>query len=120
MCMQKNSTRKPQPVWQPSLRQMRLVTRSSKEFPALLKQIADPPPKLYVRGNLAALGQPAIAIVGARRATRYGQKQTEDFAESLARAGFAIVSGLAYGVDSWAHLSVIGQGTCVGVIAGGL
>ncbi len=96
------------------------IAQGSKEYPALLERIADPPKRLYIRGHLAVLERPSIAIVGSRQATSYGQKMAEIFADGLARAGFTIVSGLAYGVDSWAHLAAVEIGPCVGVLAGGL
>jgi len=93
---------------------------ADQEYPRLLQEIHDPPATLYLKGQRTCLENPAIAIVGSRRATRYGQRQAEFFAGGLARLGFVIISGLAYGVDSWAHLAAIEQGVSVAVIAGGL
>lgn len=96
------------------------VSQGSKKYPPLLTRISDPPRRLFIKGNEAALLRPAVAIVGSRQATSYGQKLAEIFSDRLARAGFSIVSGLAYGIDSWAHLAAVDIGPCVGVIAGGI
>ncbi len=72
-------------------------------YPPLLREIADPPPYLFVKGNTALLSRPLVAIVGSRNATRQGCLDAEAFAESLSAAGIAVVSGLAVGIDAAAH-----------------
>ncbi len=72
-------------------------------YPPLLAAIADPPNPLYLRGDAAALRHPHVAIVGSRQATRAGRDTAVRFASALARAGFGVVSGLAYGIDAAAH-----------------
>ncbi|MEP4145809.1 MAG: DNA-processing protein DprA [Halioglobus sp.] len=90
-------------------------------YPALLKTIADPPPLLYVRGNPALLAQPQLAIVGARRATVAGMQAAEKLAIAAVRAGLAVTSGLALGIDGAAHRGALsaGGGT-VAVMATGI
>jgi DNA processing protein len=87
----------------------RLVTWASADYPERLRQIADPPLALAVRGALAA-AEPAVAVVGARRATPYGLRMAEELAAGLARAGVAVVSGLATGIDAAAHRAALGAG----------
>lgn len=80
------------------------------EFPERLAAITDAPLLLHCRGDLAALKRPAIAIVGARRASRTGRETAERLAAELARAGAAVVSGLALGVDAAAHRGALAAG----------
>ncbi len=89
-------------------------------YPSLLKQIFDPPAVLYCLGDPKVLTSPCLAVVGSRNATSYGKKHTNKIAADLAKMGFCIVSGLAYGVDSWAHQASLDYGKSIGVIAGGL
>src|SRR5260370_21572526 len=80
--------------------------------------IDDAPPLLAVRGNLAVLGLPMVAIVGARNASAAGVRFAERLARELGEAGFAVVSGLARGIDARAHRGSLASGT-VAVLAGG-
>ena len=93
-----------------------------KNYPKLLKEIADPPPVLYVRGELSPkFFKKVIAVVGTRKMTNYGKEVTEVLVRDLVAAGFTIVSGLAYGVDSYAHRVTIGNGgKTVAVLGGGI
>jgi len=72
-------------------------------YPERLRRLADAPPLLWVRGRVESLSEPAVAIVGARAATAYGRAVARALAAALARAGLAVVSGLARGVDAEAH-----------------
>ena len=87
------------------------------DFPAMLTEMPDPPYLLFYRGNLDALKNPCVSVVGTRRATVGARKATEAFAKDAAEDGCTIVSGLAYGVDSHAHkgslLSARGQTAAV-------
>jgi DNA processing protein len=80
-----------------------LVPFTSDQYPPLLRQIADPPLVLYVRGDTNALSQPAVAIVGTRRPSAYGLQVARRLAHDLADRGLVIVSGMARGIDSSAH-----------------
>ena len=95
---------------------------TSEDYPPQLKQIAKPPPLLYVRGNSNCLHLPQIAIVGSRRMTRGAEIIAKTWAKSLAASGFTITSGMATGIDSCAHRGAIEapQGTTVGVMATGI
>ena len=80
-------------------------------YPALLREIADPPVTLYVRGNWAAcLEAPCVGVVGSRRASTYGQNVSGMLARDLASRGVTIVSGLARGIDAAAHRGALEAG----------
>lgn len=81
----------------------RLITLADPDYPAALLEIPDPPALLYVKGQIALLSRPAIAIVGSRNATRQGCRDAEKFAETLGNGGWTIISGLALGIDAAAH-----------------
>ena len=90
------------------------------EYPALLRQISDFPPLLYISGDPALLHLPQIAIVGSRLCTPGGATAAFEFACNLAQAGFGIVSGLALGIDAEAHRGALqAGGATVAVIATG-
>jgi DNA processing protein len=97
-----------------------LLTLADPGYPPQLLQIQDPPPLLYVRGNATLLSRPSLAIVGSRNATPQGKANAESFARSLSRAGIAIVSGLALGIDAAAHRGALqGEGATVAVLGTG-
>lgn len=97
-----------------------VITWSDTRYPARLRQIADPPLALFVLGQLNA-DQPAVAIVGSRRATSYGRRVATELAEGLAGAGVAVVSGLATGIDGAAHRGALNAGgTTLAVMGTGL
>lgn len=90
-------------------------------YPALLAEISDPPPLLFVAGAPAILDKPQLAIVGSRRASRPGMDTAVAFSRSLAGAGFVITSGLALGIDAVAHQAALDVGgQTVGVLGTGL
>jgi DNA processing protein len=88
-------------------------------YPAALAVVEAPPPLLYIKGQRDLLSQPAIAIVGSRRASAAGTKLARVFAAELGQAGLVVVSGLARGIDAAAHEAALATGT-VAVLAGGL
>ena len=89
---------------------VRIICLEDDGYPAPLKNLPDPPLCLYVRGTLEATDTVAIAIVGARRCTYYGMEQARRFASALAGAGFTVVSGLARGIDGYAHEGALAAG----------
>ena len=82
---------------------IQIVTRFSSNYPKRLFNLGQPPYALYCRGNLELLQKPAVAIVGTRDCTRYGQNVATDFAKALAKHGIVVVSGLAEGIDTASH-----------------
>ena len=87
-----------------------IISIYDKEYPNLLKEIYDLPISLYVKGNVSILNRKSIAIVGCREASIYGISATKYFSYHLTKQGMNIVSGLAKGVDSYAHIgSICGQ-----------
>jgi DNA processing protein len=95
--------------------------RGAPSYPPPLAEIPDAPPLLYARGAWAARDANAVALVGSRRCTGYGQRVAERLAAGLARAGFTVVSGLARGIDGAAHRAALrAGGRTLAVLAGGL
>jgi DNA processing protein len=80
-----------------------IIAEQDATYPEYLRSLRDAPPYLFTLGNLALLQLPAVAIVGTRSATPYGLRVTRMLAADLARAGVAVVSGMARGIDSAAH-----------------
>lgn len=95
------------------------ISINSKEYPEKLKKIYDPPQKLYVLGNKNLLNQNGVAIVGSRKATPYGKKVAYNLAKELSGNGLIVISGLALGIDSYAHIGAIKGGT-IAVIGSGI
>jgi len=87
-----------------------LITLEDSAYPTRLKQIDQPPPVLYALGDLTPQDEWAVAIVGTRRVTHYGQQAAEEIAAFLAQNGITVVSGLARGVDSIAHRAALEAG----------
>lgn len=98
---------------------IKTVTLFDADYPALLKEIYDPPVIVYYKGEVPK-GR-SIAVVGTRKVTGYGKIVTEKFASALAKFGFVIVSGLARGVDTLSHKSALAvDGKTIAVLGGGL
>ena len=98
-----------------------IVTLADAAYPRALLDIADPPTLIYVRGRLDLLQRPALAIVGSRNPTPQGIKNAENFSAALAQSGLIIVSGLALGIDTAAHLAALSvQGDTIAVIGTGI
>ena len=89
---------------------IQLIPLSHPDYPELLKQIADPPPLLYVRGRLALLNKPQLAMVGSRKPSAQGRENAFCFAGELSRAGFVVTSGLALGIDTESHRGALASG----------
>ena len=88
----------------------KLVTLSDGAYPDLLRWLPDPPPVLYMRGEMLPQDGVAIAVVGSRRPSRYGRMMAERFGAELAGQGFTVVSGMARGVDGLAHQGALQAG----------
>lgn len=100
---------------------VQLITRDHAAYPAVLAQIAAPPPLLYVKGQISAVDTWCVAVVGTRSPTAYGKEATRRIVGELAAAGVTIVSGLAIGVDTSAHTTTLEMaGRTLGVLASGL
>jgi DNA processing protein len=87
-----------------------IVTYGCEAYPELLREIYDPPPVLWVRGDASLLIRPAIAVVGTRHPTPYGSGVAEMLARDLAARRLLIVSGMARGIDSCAHRGALAAG----------
>ncbi len=88
-----------------------IITLESAQYPRLLKAIADPPKKLFFKGNWQAdLFDNCLAVVGPRKMTRYGAEITDILVSQIASAGITIVSGFMYGIDARAHQAAVNSG----------
>jgi len=103
-------------------RNVNILTRADTRFPkSILQKEVCPPVILYYRGDLNVLNAPTVAIVGTRACTTYGQEVAEMLARTLAKAGVTVVSGLATGIDAYAHKECLkAKGKTVAVLGGGL
>ena len=88
-------------------RDIRFITYYDAEYPSRLRNIHASPMVLYVIGELPSDDAPAVAIVGSRKCTNYGSSMTRYFARELAEKGVNVISGMAYGVDTWAHVGAL-------------
>lgn len=97
----------------------RLICIGQPDYPAALLDIPDPPPMLWMMGQLDVLHRPMIALVGARNASSLGLRMARNLAAELSEAGFVTVSGLARGIDAAVHRASVHTGT-IAVMAGGV
>lgn len=98
-----------------------VLLHSSQVYPALLQQIFDPPPALFVRGDVSLLESRSLGVVGTRKCTRYGRETARKFAFEIASRGITIVSGLARGIDSEGHMGALeAKGKTVAVLGCGV
>jgi len=99
----------------------KMITLRDEDYPMRLKDIYDPPALLYVRGELRREDELAIAIVGSRKTSPYGRWFTEKIGQDLARHGVTVVSGMARGIDSVAHMGALqGGGRTIAVLGCGV
>ena len=87
-----------------------ILTWQHPRYPPLLAQLPDPPPLLYVHGDVSLLCEPQLAMVGSRNPTASGSQTATDFARHLAAAGLVITSGLAMGIDTASHQGALDAG----------
>ena len=85
-----------------------IISINDKKYPQILKQIYDPPISLYIKGNTEILNGKNIAIVGCRNSSKYGEEAAKYFAYNLSAKGINIISGLAKGIDTYAHIGNLG------------
>lgn len=90
--------------------QVTLLTLADADYPPALRWIPEPPPVLYVRGRLQPVQRLAVAVVGSRKPSPYGQTMAQRLSTDLARHGYTVISGLARGIDSLAHQSALQAG----------
>lgn len=112
----------PEEIWQKlTNNEIDIISITDENYPVWLKEIHNPPFLLYVKGELRQEDGNAIAIVGSRKCSSYGRGATNEIASGLAKAGFAIISGLAYGIDSEAHRAALNAGgRTIAVLGNGL
>src|SRR5262249_44351425 len=99
-----------------------LICLDDPDYPALLRDIPDPPPVLYVKGKLEPRDLNAVAIVGSRKCSFYGREQAERFGALLAGAAVTVISGGARGIDSASHRGALAQahGRTIAVLGSGV
>ncbi len=100
---------------------IRLIKIYDEEYPKMLKQIYDAPMYLYVKGDISILNENSIAIVGSRLCSKYGAMTAQKFAKQLSNSNINIVSGLAKGIDTYAHIGCLNSGgKTIAVLGNGL
>ena len=87
--------------------EIRKIALQDKDYPAILKEIHDPPKQLYIKGEIINQDKVAVAVVGTRKYSQYGKQVVYDIAGKLAKLGITIVSGLASGIDTFAHRAAL-------------
>ena len=98
-----------------------VITLADDDYPQSLLNISDPPLILYVKGKLALLNHSSLAIVGSRNASAQGIRNAETFAQAASEADLCVVSGMAHGIDTAAHIgSLRGRGSSIAVVGTGL
>jgi len=97
------------------------ITLQDKNYPAMLKEIHNPPKELYIKGEIINQDKVAIAVVGTRKYTQYGKQAALDIAGKLSKLGITIVSGLAKGIDTFAHQAALeNNGRTIAVLGSGM
>lgn len=98
------------------------ISDESEQYPPLLREIADAPTELYIRGDAALLSRPLLlAVVGSRKASPYGLQALQKVVQPVVQAGIPLVSGLAFGIDSMAHKLCLNYNVpTIAVLGGGI
>ncbi|WP_440870567.1 DNA-processing protein DprA [Thiocystis violacea] len=96
-----------------------ILTLADPRYPLALREIPDPPPLLFAKGDPSALNEPQIAVVGSRNPTPGGRELTEELTRQLTHCGLVITSGLAIGIDGIAHAAALESGRTVAVLGTG-
>lgn len=98
------------------------ITLEDNNYPEQLRKIRKSPKQIYVEGNVKLLNTPGIAIIGSRECTEYGEKMARKFSKELSLYGLTIISGMAIGIDSFAHIGCVEEGTgnTIAVLPSGL
>lgn len=100
---------------------VRLLPFTAHGYPARLRMIPDPPPFLYLKGEIREADHRAVAVVGSRSASDYGRRVTREICEGLAALGFTVVSGMARGIDGEAHEAALNaRGRTIAVLGSGV
>lgn len=107
-------------LWQRSTADAHILNILDPRYPELLKKISNPPPIIYVCGDINTLNEPQLAIVGTRHPSFAGIRNARDFTEQLVAMGLVITSGLAIGIDAVAHQSALVCGKTIAVLAHGM
>jgi DNA processing protein len=89
---------------------VKIIPFGSAVYPARLRSIADPPPCLYVKGEIRREDDKAVAVIGTRSASHYGRRVARDLCRGLASLGFTVISGMARGIDGVAHDEALNAG----------
>lgn len=95
-----------------------VLTLRDPRYPSLLREIPDPPPLLFVRGEVDLLSRPQIAMVGSRNPTPGGRQTATDFARLLGQCGLVVTSGMALGIDAASHLGALSAGAQTIAVSG--
>ena len=96
---------------------MKVIKIDDNDYPKKLLSIYNPPKKIYVLGNEKMLNDFSIAVVGARKCTKYGEEASKAISYNLAKCNVNIISGLAKGIDSFSHIGeIIGKGKTIAVL----
>ena len=102
------------------MKEIKIIKQNDKRYPSKLLKIKNPPEQLYVLGDVSLLNRKSLAIIGSRNCTEYGYNQAMRFAKEIAKEAICIVSGMAIGIDSAAHIGAKSEiGKTIAVLGGG-
>tara|TARA_R110001583_G_scaffold51161_8_gene159756 strand:+ start:8972 stop:10033 length:1062 start_codon:yes stop_codon:yes gene_type:complete len=107
--------------WIDEVQHKNIICFDDVRYPAQLKEISNPPLLLYTQGDTSLLKSPQVALIGSRNCTPYGQEKSYQFAAELSLAGFTVTSGMALGIDGFAHQGTLDKrGKTIAVLGTGL